>query len=200
MARRAPARNHARYRVLPDLRDLRKCWDAPPVRFFGTLFACAYLAFLVGTGLPALWKGDAAARKGSFLWTAQLGSWGLPASRGMERLLEYHMYLAGEEPIRGRFPDTEIAPALRQERWLRLANQAAQHPQDLTALARFLVHRLPSPPLRMGLSAFGWRWDRNLLGPAMPQTPFQGERETRKLGFYEGLTRSWTPEPKQKAP
>jgi hypothetical protein len=119
---------------------------------------------------------------------------GFPPVMEQDGFLLYKIYSQNGEMLDGSFPDPQVRPSLRYDRWAAAGNQATANLPDLHAsLMAYLVNQLPEPPLRIEMYAARWVWDRNRF-----QFPWRGfNRETsldlRLLGTYNGLTRVWTP-------
>lgn len=119
---------------------------------------------------------------------------GFYTADGADGFIVYKIYTQDGGVVNGVFPDTKVAPRLRYDRWAMVGN-AATGPYP--ALHRFVVdyvlHQLPSPPVRLELFAAHWTWNHNGLTFPLPATGPHTTLHLERLGSYNGLTRTWVP-------
>jgi hypothetical protein len=119
---------------------------------------------------------------------------GFPPSQEREGFLTYKIYAQDGQTLDGAFPDPQVRPRVRYDRWAAAGYQATGNYPDLHAsILAYLVNQLPEPPLRIEMYAARWSWDRNRF-----QYPWRGFNqdsalELKLLGTYNGLTKVWTP-------
>lgn len=119
---------------------------------------------------------------------------GIYAADGVNAFIVYKIYTEGGEVVEGIFPDPDVAPKLRYDRWAAAADAATGPFANLhTFVTGYVLKQLSSPPVRMELYAAKWRWDRNTLHFPWPGPRLQTRLELRLLGNYNGLTRTWEP-------
>jgi hypothetical protein len=174
--------------------SLAQSW--PLVRLPLTVLALAHLA-LVGLfpgGRNALFgvtAPDAPTYASLFQVPDTLGFY---TTNGTDGYLVYKIFTQDGNVVDGVFPDTGVAPRLRYDRWATAGNAAAGPIPELHAyVTRYVLDQLPSPPLRMELFAARWSWDRNSLTFPWPGKGPDATLELRRLGSYNGLTRTWEP-------
>ncbi len=174
--------------------NLTELW--PLLKLPLTLLAVAHLV------LVALFPGARNALLGTtpqdvpdYLTMLQVGdALGFSATHGRDGFLVYKIYTQNGDVVSGTFPDDAVAPRLRYDRWAVAGDAAAGPHAELHAfVARYVLERLPSPPVRMELFAARWRWDRNSLTFPWPGKGPQTALELKLLGNYNGLTRVWEP-------
>jgi len=119
---------------------------------------------------------------------------GFPAIGEREGFLFYKIFAQDGQMLDGSFPDPQVRPRVRYDRWAVAGDQATANLPGLHAsIMAYLVNQLPEPPLRIEMYAAHWVWDRNKF-----QFPWRGfnkesSLDLRLLGTYNGLTRVWTP-------
>lgn len=172
----------------------------PLVRFPLTLLAVAHLigvALLPG-GRNALFGLTLHDAPGYLSWFQVPDALGFYTTHGTDAFLVYKIYTQDGGVVDGVFPDTGVAPKLRYDRWATAGDAAAgPHPQLHAFVTRYVLDHLPSPPLRLELYSARWQWDRNSLTFPWPGTGPETELSLRRLGSYNGLTRTWDPVTKE---
>jgi hypothetical protein len=119
---------------------------------------------------------------------------GFYATSGTDEFLLYKIYTQDGGSFEGVFPDSNVAPRLRYDRWAAAGDAfGGPYPPLHDYVARYIVGQLPAPPLRMELFAGRWAWDRNSLTFPWPGSGPDATLELRRLGTYNGLTRGWEP-------
>jgi hypothetical protein len=119
---------------------------------------------------------------------------GFYTTHGTDGFLVYKIYTQNGSVVDGVFPDTGVAPRLRYDRWATAGDVASgAHPQLHRFVVDYVLGHLPSPPLRLELFSARWRWDRNSLTYPWPGRGPETRLELRRLGSYNGLTRTWEP-------
>jgi hypothetical protein len=119
---------------------------------------------------------------------------GFPALGERENFLFYKIFAQDGQMLDGSFPDPQVRPRVRYDRWAVAGDQATANLPGLHAsIMAYLVNQLPEPPLRIEMYAAHWVWDRNKF-----QFPWRGFNkdsalDLRLLGAYNGLTKVWTP-------
>ena len=119
---------------------------------------------------------------------------GFPPVVEREGFLLYKIYAQDGQMLDGSFPDPQVRPRLRYDRWAVAGHQATANLPDLHAsILAYLVNQLPEPPLRIEMYAARWTWDRNRF-----QFPWRGfnrdsSLDLKLLGTYNGLTKVWSP-------
>lgn len=119
---------------------------------------------------------------------------GFPPSQEREGFLLYKIFAQDGQTLDGSFPDPQVRPRVRYDRWAAAGYQATGDYPDLHAsILAYLVNQLPEPPLRIEMYAARWNWDRNRF-----QFPWRGFNrdsalDSTLLGTYNGLTKVWTP-------
>jgi len=84
------------------------------------------------------------------------------------------------------------------DRWATAGNAASgPYPALHAFVARYVLSQLPSPPVRLELFSARWSWDRNSLTFPWPGKGPDTTLELRRLGTYNGLTRTWEPVSKE---
>jgi len=125
---------------------------------------------------------------------------GFYTTDGTDGFLVYKIYTQDGTVVNGIFPDTAVAPRLRYDRWAAAGNAGSgPYPALHAYVARYVLGQLPSPPLKLELFAAHWSWDRNSLSFPWPGDGPDTQLELRKLGTYNGLTRSWEPAKEERA-
>jgi hypothetical protein len=121
---------------------------------------------------------------------------GFYATRGRDGFLVYKVYPQDGGVVEGTFPDIDVAPRLRYDRWSVAGHVASGSYPELHALVtRYVVDRLPSAPIRLELYAARWVWNRDELRFPWPGTDPQPALQLDLLGTYNGFTRVWSPRP-----
>ena len=119
---------------------------------------------------------------------------GFPALGEREGFLLYKIFAQDGQILDGSFPDPQVRPRVRYDRWAVAGDQATANLPGLHAsIMAYLVNQLPEPPLRIEMYAAHWVWDRNKF-----QYPWRGFNkdsalDLKLLGAYNGLTKVWTP-------
>ncbi len=119
---------------------------------------------------------------------------GFPPVGEREGFLLYKIYAQDGQMLDGSFPDPQVRPRLRYDRWAVAGDLATANLPDLHAsILAYLVNQLPEPPLRIEMYAGHWVWDRNRF-----QFPWRGfnkdsSLDLKLLGTYNGLTKVWIP-------
>lgn len=119
---------------------------------------------------------------------------GFPAIGEREGFLFYRIFAQDGQMLDGSFPDPQVRPRVRYDRWAVAGDQATENLPGLHAsIMAYLVNQLPEPPLRIEMYAAHWVWDRNKF-----QFPWRGfnkesSLDLKLLGTYNGLTKVWTP-------
>ena len=119
---------------------------------------------------------------------------GFPAFNERDGFLLYKIFAQDGQILDGSFPDPQVRPRIRYDRWAVAGDRATANLPGLHAsIMAYLVNQLPEPPLRIEMYSAHWVWDRNRF-----QFPWRGfnknsSLDLRLLGTYNGLTRVWTP-------
>ena len=177
---------------------LAQAW--PLVRLPLSLLAVAHLAVmaLFPGGRNAL-LGVAVERAPTYASLFQVpDTLGFYTTGGTDGFLVYKIYTQDGGAVDGVFPDTGVAPRLRYDRWATAGNAASgPYPALHAFVARYVLSQLPSPPVRLELFSARWSWDRNSLTFPWPGKGPDTTLELRRLGTYNGLTRTWEPVSKE---
>lgn len=113
---------------------------------------------------------------------------------GRDGFVIYKVFNQDGGVVEGVFPDSRVAPRLRYDRWAMYGSFASEdNPEIHAAFLKFLVRRLPAPPLKVELRAA--RWSIAGLNGIQSQgsSPREAVLEVRHLGSFDGLTRRWRP-------
>jgi hypothetical protein len=119
---------------------------------------------------------------------------GFPSPNERDGFLLYKIFAQDGQMLDGSFPDPQVRPRVRYDRWAIAGDQATANLPGLHAsIMAYLVNQLPEPPLRIEMYSAHWVWDRNRF-----QFPWRGfnknsSLDLRLLGTYNGLTKVWTP-------
>ena len=111
---------------------------------------------------------------------------------GRDGFIIYKVFNQDGGVVEGVFPDSRVAPRLRYDRWAMYGSFASEdNPEIHAAFLKFLVRRLPTPPLKVELHAARWsiaglNGNRSLGG-----SPREAVLKLRHLGSFDGVTRSW---------
>src|SRR5579863_1018302 len=102
---------------------------------------------------------------------------GFPALGEREGFLLYKIYGQDGQILDGSFPDPQVRPRVRYDRWAVAGDQATANLPGLHAsIIAYLVNQLPEPPLRIEMYAAHWVWDRNKY-----QYPWRGFNKDTSL-------------------
>jgi len=118
----------------------------------------------------------------------------LPIQEETTQFLLYKIHTQGGDSLEGTLPDPKVRPWLRHARWASAGFFSARPVKDLHAsLVKYLVSRLPEPPLKVEVFSARWVWDHNKY--MLPWRGFNRDNalELHLMGTYNGLTRSWQP-------
>ncbi len=119
---------------------------------------------------------------------------GFYKTRGQDSFVVYKIYTQDGRVVEGAFPDQEISPRLRYDRWAILSHHVnAENPAIHEAFLRYLVRRLPSAPVKLELLSAKWDWSRGNGSADFDPKKHGGLLVLRKLGTYDGLRNRWTP-------
>jgi hypothetical protein len=119
---------------------------------------------------------------------------GFPQVSERDGFLLYKIFAQDGQMLDGAFPDPQVRPRVRYDRWAVAGDQATQYLPGLHAsIMAYLVNQLPEPPLRIEMYAARWVWDRNRF--TYPWHGFNKDTslDLKLLGTYNGLTKVWTP-------
>jgi len=105
----------------------------------------------------------------------------------------YKVYPQAGGVVEGVFPDSDVAPRLRYDRWAVAGDVASGNYPELHALVtRYVVDRLPSAPIRLELFSARWVWNSDELSFPWPGSDPQPALQLDLLGTYNGFTRVWS--------
>ncbi|MCZ6472761.1 MAG: hypothetical protein O6934_04915 [SAR324 cluster bacterium] len=116
--------------------------------------------------------------------------------RGKDGFVVYRIYTEQGKIVEGRFPDVQLTPPLRYDRWALLSHHlGGNYPEFHGLFMNYLLERLPGSPLKLELLSAKWNW-KNHGAPLAP--PGNGKTNggtliLRDLGTYDGLRRQWEP-------
>lgn len=166
----------------------------PYMRVPVTLLALAHLILVaLLPGGRNLLFGIEAVESPGYLSLFQAGdSFGFYTTRGQDGFLIYKIFTQSGKIVEGVFPNNDVLPRLRFDRWAVAGDAAARSMPALHAMiSRHIIAQLPSPPLRLELYSARWKLDRDSVVYPWPGKEMQNSLNLKLLGTYNGLTRTW---------
>lgn len=119
---------------------------------------------------------------------------GFYKTRGLDGFIVYKIYTQDGRVVEGAFPDQEVSPRLRYDRWALLTHHlGADNPQSHGVFVKYLVERLPSAPVKVELLSAKWDWSRGNGNPGNNPEKHGGLLVLQNLGTYDGLRKKWNP-------
>ena len=168
----------------------------PYMRVPVTLLALAHLILiaLLPGGRNLLFGIDTVKSPG-YLSLFQAGdSFGFYTTLGRDGFLIYKIFTQNGKIVEGVFPNNDVLPRLRFDRWAIAGDAAAQSMPGLHAMiSRHIIDQLPSPPVRLELYSAHWKLDRDSVVYPWPGKGIQNSLKMNFIGTYDGFTKTWKP-------
>ena len=122
------------------------------------------------------------------------GTMGFYKTNGKDGFVVYRIFTEQGTVVEGAFPDMQVTPRLRYDRWAMLGHHlSTDNPRFHYVFMNYLVERLPGAPLKLEMLSAKWAW-RNYDGaPALDGGENGGKLVLRKLGSYDGVRKNWEP-------
>ena len=111
---------------------------------------------------------------------------------GKDGFLLYRIYGQDGSMGEGIFPDKNVTPRLRYDRWAMAGDRVSgPHPDLHTLVMGYVLDRLPRHPVRLELYSAHWEWERESLTFPWPGLGPRTTLKLKLLGTYTGFTRTW---------
>jgi len=154
------------------------------------------LVFLLPSGSNALLGLEARGPTGYIRNFQVEDATGFSVGARHDRFFLFRIYTQGGEVVEETFPDFNATPRLRLERWLHgMDRVSGPWPNLHEHMLRYILDELPAAPMRLDLFAARWRTAIQPMDVVRPAALPSSELQLELLGRYDGLTRTWKPQP-----
>ena len=153
------------------------------------------LVVLIPTGQNALLGLEGRGPLGYFSLFQVEDATGFALGNRHERFFLYRIYTQGGEVVEDHFPNFNVTPRLRLERWIHAIDRVSgPRPEMHQRMLRYILEELPAAPMRLDLFAARWRTQLQPMDRVQPSTLPPADLELTPLGSYDGLSRTWKPQ------